>query len=190
MSDSEGSALRDEFMALFDRIFDAGRQAERQKTASLVSDMRAVLERVQSEGSGQSDEQAMPAEVVAPREGRSNVYPKERAQPGFVLLATETVLRTSPVPLGPLKIVQVAGLNGMTLNASSVRMALSTLREKGVAKQVGRGEWQFDPASMSSRPRIVGASEAMPEADPKNAEDEAPASPGTMFVHGGASATQ
>ncbi len=120
--------------------FDAGCRFERQKTGALLADMKNVFDRF---GSITEPSQAVdaPNDTVPANAVRTLNYPTSRARPGKIAEHVERVLRKYAGPVKPLKIVTLAQSEGIDLNPSSVRMALRTLRDKGVAVQVGHGEW-------------------------------------------------
>lgn len=134
-------ALRERWMALFEDTLQAGREVERQATQSLVADMRSLLERAQTSTA------PMPISTkrTEARQGNSaqaKPYPSERARPGSVLNAVTRYVDAAKTPIGPLAIVKMAKADGVSLNASSVRMALQTLRDRGQIRQIGRGDWE------------------------------------------------
>jgi hypothetical protein len=132
-------SLRRRYTALLlnaiDEAFDAGCKFERQKTSAAVSEMQGVFDKLKQAGP--------PADhrPSAARQARSSRYPAGRARPGQVTDNVERILRKNVNPATPLQIVKMAKAEGLDLNPSSVRMALRTLREKGLAEQVGHGEW-------------------------------------------------
>jgi hypothetical protein len=137
------SALRDQWVSLFDTVFEAGREVEKQATLALVADMRSLLERVQT--IARNPPPPSEPQQMAPQRAdatKSISYPAKRARPGFVTEAVRRLLNIATAPVGPLVIVRMAEGENIILNASSVRMALQTLRERGEARQVKHGDWE------------------------------------------------
>lgn len=134
-------ALRERWMALFEDTLQAGREAEREATQSLVADMRSLLERAQPHTTPlQASVRQMDAKRSSPPQTKP--YPSERARPGSVLNAVARYVVAANMPVGPLAIVKMAKADGAVLNSSSVRMALQTLRDRGTIRQIGRGDWE------------------------------------------------
>lgn len=156
------SALRERWMTLFEDTLQAGREAERQATQSLVADMRSLLERAQAPTAPlQPSAKPMDARQTNPAQAKS--YPSERARPGSVLTAVARYVDAMNAPVGPLAIVRMAESDGVSLNASSVRMALQTLRDRGQIRQIGRGDWE----AVRQSSHVAG--QAQPTLDIKNA---------------------
>lgn len=135
------SVLRERWFALFDDVLEAGREEERQATQTLIADLRSLLERIQTPSTPRVDP-APSAGTMEAELAPSKSYPSQRARPGFVLDATARYLKAANNPIGPLDVVRMAEADGVPLNASSVRMALQTLRNKGLVRQIGRGDWE------------------------------------------------
>ena len=155
------SVLRERWSALFDDVLEAGREEERQATQTLIADLRSLLERVQPPPTP-SPHSAQPT-ASQTEVAQNKLYPLRRARPGVVLDAVERYLGAANGPIGPLEVVRMAKADGVILNASSVRMALQTLRNKGAVRQIGRGDWE------SVRQSAFSTEHAEPASDIKDA---------------------
>lgn len=142
MDGPDKARLRQQFNAMFDAVFDAGRLAERNATSSVLRDVLAKLgqnaDRVDVPEPRHTEDAAGPAVPIQNRARRG-----KRAPSGSVRQSVRSILRDSPVPLGPFAVVEIAKDRGEALKQSSVRMALIGLSQSGEAIQVGRGEWRY-----------------------------------------------
>lgn len=150
----------------FDEGFRAGRAQAVEHIGNAVAqlaneDMFATLADTKFGSSSTARESSQPAGTAA-----------GRAAPGSVQAAVREILTDSKDAIGPNGIVDLAKARGLDLRESSVRMALQTLRDRGVAEQVRRGRWKLIPSW-----QMTPQAQAVDTAETTSSEAERPSAP-------------
>ena len=153
-ADPDVDALREELLntvaTAIDRAVELGRRKGAEAALATVND--AVRQLIgagaaRSEGRGLAGTSEAVPKTSREHFSSAHAIKPQRAPGGAVQEAVMDVLRHSPGPLAPLRIVDAGKAMGHDLKPSSVRMALKALCRDGRAGQDARGDYHLPPRS-------------------------------------------